>query len=154
MVIAKDILNTNITGSQLTMVMARGNLTGSLVAAGYDFGADGEVGGADDTLSGGSIGTAMVMGDMSASNIAAGVGPGADGEWGTTDDVAGGDGAGRLSLAMVTGDLTGDGIPNHSYGIVASEGVVSVRARNGTLRVDAPGAPQRFDNTNVYARIV
>ena len=152
-VIVGSISDTLIAAKNLWLVQSLGNVTRSVLAGGYDFGADGEVGGGDDTLTSGRIGTVLVVGDMSESSVTAGVGPGQDGMWGSDDDVSAADGdESRIGVVMVLGALLGNANAGDRFGILATDGTFLLRAGTSFLRADAP--PQPFDDTNVYVGIV
>src|SRR5207302_2349934 len=62
------------------------SLSNAFILSGANFGADGVLGGGDDSFAGGSIGTVKVKAAIAGSVIAAGAAPGADGTFGTADD--------------------------------------------------------------------
>ena len=152
-VLAANVTGTYIAARRVNTVLVLGNVTGSLIAGGYDFGADGAIGGTDDRLSSGSVGTVLVMGDMSGSNVAAGVDPGADGQWASDDDVSSATDS-RIGVVRVIGSLTGSAEAGERFGIVADAGPVAVSAANGAVTVNAGDDAQQFADTNVYVAVV
>lgn len=77
-----------------------GVMNNAKVLSGVNLGADGLLGGGDDTYSAGSIGNMSVAGPLINSDIIVGVSPGVDGVFGTADDsLAGGGLISRLLLS-------------------------------------------------------
>ena len=89
-VLARDVDGTNVTGASVGRLIALNDVQNTLVAAGYDFGADGAIGGGDDALVSGHVHAVLVLGGANNAVIAAGVGPGVDDTYGTGDDLKAG----------------------------------------------------------------
>jgi hypothetical protein len=121
----QDMRNSVLSAGTIGKVIVVNNLSDSLILAGYDIGSDLALGTGDDgafSSASGNIGTIKVGGSMSSTSVAANIHPGADLLFGTADDAL-------LSLALqgsigsviVTGSLSGSGVPAERFGILAHQ---------------------------------